>query len=172
MKLHGIFGEIERSGDDLVGNAIAQMGKNLALNRKLVRQLLVPGWVCSNEKARRVLGYAPRRTVRESGGEKHRDRMQVRANDFCEPGQEMGMSEEQGMMSKLGDAVEAAKEKAQAVGATVAKKAESIASEARKEMAKAKVAVEKKARKAKTSVERTAKTAQAASPDSRLRSST
>ena len=31
MKLHGIFGEIERSGDDLVGNAIAQMGKNLAL---------------------------------------------------------------------------------------------------------------------------------------------
>lgn len=48
---------------DLVSNTT---GKNLALNRKLVRQLLVPGWVCSNEKARRVLGYAPRRTVRES----------------------------------------------------------------------------------------------------------
>ncbi len=33
------------------------------------------------------------------------------------------MSEEKGMMSKLGDAVEAAKEKAQQVGASIAKKA-------------------------------------------------
>jgi len=33
-------------------------GKNLPLNRKLVRQLLAPAWTCSGEKAQRVLGFS------------------------------------------------------------------------------------------------------------------
>jgi nucleoside-diphosphate-sugar epimerase len=41
-------------------------GRYLPLNRKLARQLLAPAWTCSTEKARRLLGYAPRRTVAES----------------------------------------------------------------------------------------------------------
>ena len=41
-------------------------GKHLPLNRKLARQLLAPGWTCSPEKAKRLLGYAPKRTVAES----------------------------------------------------------------------------------------------------------
>lgn len=41
-------------------------GKKLPLNRKLARQLLAPGWSCSIEKAKRVLGYAPKRTLRDS----------------------------------------------------------------------------------------------------------
>ena len=41
-------------------------GKHLPLNRKLARQLLAPGWTCSAEKAQRLLGYSPRRTVADS----------------------------------------------------------------------------------------------------------
>jgi nucleoside-diphosphate-sugar epimerase len=45
---------------DLVSNAT---GKKLPLNRKLARQLLAPGWECSVEKAERLLGFAPKRTL-------------------------------------------------------------------------------------------------------------
>ena len=48
---------------DLVSNAT---GKKLPLNRKLARQLLAPGWTCSIEKAKRVLGFTPKRTVHDS----------------------------------------------------------------------------------------------------------
>lgn len=48
---------------DLVSNVT---GKRLALNRKLVRQLLAPGWTCRIDKAERLLGYAPKRTVQAS----------------------------------------------------------------------------------------------------------
>ncbi|MFT3710072.1 MAG: NAD-dependent epimerase/dehydratase family protein [Archangium sp.] len=41
-------------------------GKKLPLNRKLARQLLAPGWTCRIDKAKRVLGYAPKRTVFDS----------------------------------------------------------------------------------------------------------
>lgn len=41
-------------------------GKKLPLNRKLARQLLAPGWTCRIDKAKRVLGYAPKRTVWDS----------------------------------------------------------------------------------------------------------
>ena len=41
-------------------------GRKLALNRKLARQLLVPGWVCSNRKAIEVLGFKPKHTVLDS----------------------------------------------------------------------------------------------------------
>lgn len=36
------------------------LGRKLPLNEKLARQLLAPGWVCSIEKSKRLLGYAPR----------------------------------------------------------------------------------------------------------------
>lgn len=48
---------------DLVSNLT---GRRLPISRKLARQLLAPGWTCSIEKAKRLLGYAPKRTVRES----------------------------------------------------------------------------------------------------------
>lgn len=51
------------AGADVVSNLT---GKKLPLNRKLARQLLAPGWTCSIEKAKRVLGYAPKRTVADS----------------------------------------------------------------------------------------------------------
>lgn len=41
-------------------------GRKLPLNRKLARQLLAPGWTCRIDKARRLLGYAPRRTIADS----------------------------------------------------------------------------------------------------------
>jgi nucleoside-diphosphate-sugar epimerase len=41
-------------------------GRKLPLNRKLARQLLAPGWTCRIDKARRVLGYSPKRTVWDS----------------------------------------------------------------------------------------------------------
>lgn len=41
-------------------------GRKLPINRKLVRQLLAPGWTCSIEKAKRVLGFVPRRSLRDS----------------------------------------------------------------------------------------------------------
>jgi nucleoside-diphosphate-sugar epimerase len=48
---------------DVISNAT---GRKLPLNRKLARQLLAPGWECSIEKAQRVLGYSPKRSVYES----------------------------------------------------------------------------------------------------------
>jgi dihydroflavonol-4-reductase len=41
-------------------------GRRLPLNRKLARQLLAPAWTCSTEKAARVLGFIPKRSVEES----------------------------------------------------------------------------------------------------------
>jgi dihydroflavonol-4-reductase len=41
-------------------------GKHLPLNRKLARQLTAPAWTCSGEKARRLLGWQPRRGLAES----------------------------------------------------------------------------------------------------------
>lgn len=41
-------------------------GRKLALSRKLARQLLAPGWTCSLEKSRALLGYQPKVSVRES----------------------------------------------------------------------------------------------------------
>ncbi len=41
-------------------------GKKLPLNRKVARQLLAPGWTCSIEKAKALLGYRPKVTVAES----------------------------------------------------------------------------------------------------------
>ncbi|MBK7861929.1 MAG: NAD-dependent epimerase/dehydratase family protein [Archangiaceae bacterium] len=51
------------AGADVVSRLTAT---KLPLNRKLARQLLVPGWTCSIEKAKRLLGYQPRRTISES----------------------------------------------------------------------------------------------------------
>ncbi len=48
---------------DLISNAT---GRRLPINRKLARQLLAPGWVCSIEKAKRLLGYRPTRSLRDS----------------------------------------------------------------------------------------------------------
>ena len=48
---------------DLVSNLT---GRRLPIGRKLARQLLAPGWTCSIDKAKRLLGYAPKRGVRES----------------------------------------------------------------------------------------------------------
>jgi len=48
---------------DLVSNA---SGRSLPLNRKTARQLLAPGWTCSIEKAKRVLGNQPKHTLQES----------------------------------------------------------------------------------------------------------
>lgn len=48
---------------DLVSKAT---GRKLPLNRKLARQLLAPGWTCSIEKAQRLLGYQPKRGIRDS----------------------------------------------------------------------------------------------------------
>jgi nucleoside-diphosphate-sugar epimerase len=48
---------------DVVSNAT---GRRLPVNRKLARQLLAPGWSCSIAKARRLLGYAPRRGLQAS----------------------------------------------------------------------------------------------------------
>jgi dihydroflavonol-4-reductase len=42
------------------------LGRKLPVNRKLARQLLAPAWTCSIEKARRLLGYRPTRTIAES----------------------------------------------------------------------------------------------------------
>jgi dihydroflavonol-4-reductase len=41
-------------------------GRKLPLNRKLARQLLAPGWTCSIDKAKRLLGYSPKRGIPES----------------------------------------------------------------------------------------------------------
>jgi nucleoside-diphosphate-sugar epimerase len=41
-------------------------GKNLPLNRKLVRQLLAPAWTCSAEKAQRRLGFSASISIADS----------------------------------------------------------------------------------------------------------
>jgi len=41
-------------------------GASLPLNRKLARQLLAPGWSCSGDKAQRLLGHVPQRSVADS----------------------------------------------------------------------------------------------------------
>jgi nucleoside-diphosphate-sugar epimerase len=41
-------------------------GRHLPLNRKLARQLLVPAWTCSGDKAHRLLAHLPRRSVADS----------------------------------------------------------------------------------------------------------
>jgi len=51
------------SAADVISNV---SGKKLPLNRKLARQLLAPGWTCRIDKAKRLLGYAPKRTIAES----------------------------------------------------------------------------------------------------------
>jgi nucleoside-diphosphate-sugar epimerase len=48
---------------DVVSNTT---GNALPINRKLARQLLVPGWECSIEKSKRVLGWAPKVSVHDS----------------------------------------------------------------------------------------------------------
>jgi nucleoside-diphosphate-sugar epimerase len=40
--------------------------RHLTLNRKLARQLLAPAWTCSAEKAKRVLGFSARWSLRDS----------------------------------------------------------------------------------------------------------
>lgn len=42
------------------------LGRKLPLNRKLVRQLLAPGWTCDTTKARDVLGFEARITLLDS----------------------------------------------------------------------------------------------------------
>jgi nucleoside-diphosphate-sugar epimerase len=42
------------------------LGRHLPINRKLVEQVLAPGWVCDPGKARRVLGFETRVTLRDS----------------------------------------------------------------------------------------------------------
>ncbi len=50
-----------------VGDWVSKLtGRRLPVSRKLARQLLAPGWTCSIEKAKRLLGYAPSRTVRQA----------------------------------------------------------------------------------------------------------
>jgi nucleoside-diphosphate-sugar epimerase len=41
-------------------------GRKLPLSRKLARQLLAPGWTCSIEKSKRLLGYQPQVKVADS----------------------------------------------------------------------------------------------------------
>lgn len=55
---------------DLVSRAT---GRHLPLNRKMVQQLLVPGWTCSTAKARARLGFAARIPMAESIARSARD---------------------------------------------------------------------------------------------------
>ena len=48
---------------DAVSNAT---GHRLPLNRKLARQVLAPGWTCSTDKARRLLGFSASTPLAES----------------------------------------------------------------------------------------------------------
>jgi dihydroflavonol-4-reductase len=41
-------------------------GKTLRINRKLARQLFVPGWQCSIEKSKAMLGWTPKVRIRDS----------------------------------------------------------------------------------------------------------
>jgi nucleoside-diphosphate-sugar epimerase len=48
-------------------DAVARVtGRALPLNRKLVRQVLAPGWTCSAERAARLLGFTPETSLRDS----------------------------------------------------------------------------------------------------------
>jgi hypothetical protein len=71
------------------------------------------------------------------------------------------MGEVKGLLTRLGDAVEAAKDKAQEVGASLAKKAEVAASGAKREAKKPRTLVGKKARVATARVKRRARAAEA-----------
>jgi nucleoside-diphosphate-sugar epimerase len=51
------------AGADVVSRVT---GRHLPLNRKLAKQLLVPAWTCSGDKARRLLGHSPTRSVVDS----------------------------------------------------------------------------------------------------------
>lgn len=51
------------SAADVVTNLT---GRKLPLNRKLARQLLAPGWTCRIDKAKRLLGYQPKRGIADS----------------------------------------------------------------------------------------------------------
>lgn len=51
----------------LLADVVSQRLKHpLPLNRKLARQLLAPAWTCSNEKAKRLLGFTPKRSIEDS----------------------------------------------------------------------------------------------------------
>ncbi len=63
VPLHPLVLKALAATADLASNVT---GRKLPLNRKLARQLLAPGWACSIEKAKRVLGYSPKRTVHAS----------------------------------------------------------------------------------------------------------
>lgn len=55
------------SGLGGAADVISQLAATkLPLNRKLARQLLAPGWTCSIEKAKRMLGYRPQKTIAQS----------------------------------------------------------------------------------------------------------
>lgn len=59
--------ELALEGLGALGDAVSNAtGRKLPLTRKLVRQLLAPGWTCSVEKARRVLGYRPKRALHDA----------------------------------------------------------------------------------------------------------
>lgn len=59
--------EVVLSGLGAAADLITNLtGKKLPLNRKLARQLLAPGWSCRIDKARKLLGYAPHRSLRDS----------------------------------------------------------------------------------------------------------
>ena len=51
------------SAADLVSKTT---GRHLPLNRKLARQLLVPAWTCSTEKAEKMLGWKAKVPMRQS----------------------------------------------------------------------------------------------------------
>ena len=71
------------------------------------------------------------------------------------------MGEEKSLLTRIGDAVEAAKDKAQEMGASLVKKAEGAATDAKREAGKARTLVQRKTRAATASVKRTAKSAEA-----------
>jgi nucleoside-diphosphate-sugar epimerase len=50
-------------GADLISKTV---GKKLPINRKLARQLLAPGWTCSIDKAKQLLGYQPKVKIADS----------------------------------------------------------------------------------------------------------
>jgi nucleoside-diphosphate-sugar epimerase len=51
------------SAADVISNST---GRVLPVSRKVVAQLLVPGWECSIEKSQRVLGWTPRVKLHDS----------------------------------------------------------------------------------------------------------
>ena len=81
------------------------------------------------------------------------------------------MGEEKSLLTRIGDAVEAAKDKAQEVGASLVKKTEGAASDAKREAVKDADLVERKARAATASVKRKAKAAEAGARDHSARRS-